>query len=166
MRRGGEGGSSVLCGAMWLSLALGTLKKYLARQLKIHVNICVTNTAAKKVTKSIWSLFVIIEKSDQIDLVSMIFTNSYLDPCQIDLKVHSIDVHPRSIIDDLAPALVIETVESSFLITRTHTRVWNVHNTTTTPLPSLHFCPAMPPKTGGGGLRSKGGSNSGRRRGD
>ena len=119
MRRGGEGGSSVLCGAMWLSLALGTLKKYLARQLKIHVNICVTNTAAKKVTKSIWSLFVIIEKSDQINLVSMIFTNSYLDPCQIDLKVHSIDVHPRSIIDDLAPALVIETVESSFLITRT-----------------------------------------------
>ncbi len=86
----------------------------MAHQHKTPPNICVTNTAAKKITKSIWSLFVIIEKSDQIDLVSKILTNSYLDPCQIDLKVHSINVHPRSIIDDLAPALVIETVESSF----------------------------------------------------
>jgi hypothetical protein len=60
--REGVGDGCVLCGGMWLSLALAgcvlvcTLK-YLARQLKIHGNICVTNTAAKKMSKSIRSFW-------------------------------------------------------------------------------------------------------------
>ena len=89
-----------------------------------------------------------IEKNYQIDLVSMILTNSYLDPSQIEKNVHLIDVYPTSIIDLLAPALFIETVESSFYLPGSPHK--------TTPLPSLHITaapchPRKPPKQRSGG---------------
>ena len=64
----------------------------------------------------------------------MIFMNSYLDPSQIEKNVHLIDMYPTSIIDLLAPALVIETVESSFYLPGSPHK--------TTPLPSLHITAA------------------------
>ena len=81
----------------------------------------------------------------------MILTNSYLDPSQIEKKIHLIDVYPTSIIDLLSPALVIENVKSSFFLPGSHT----YHKHKTTPLPSLHTTapchPRKPPKQRSGG---------------
>ena len=81
----------------------------------------------------------------------MILTNSYLDPSQIEKNVHLIYFYPTSIINLLAPALVIETVKSSFYLPGSHT----YHKHKTTPLPSLHITapchPRKPPKQRSGG---------------
>ncbi len=46
-----------------------------------------------------------IEKKEQIDLASMIFTNSYEDREQIEKKEHFINLFPTSIITPNAPSI-------------------------------------------------------------
>ena len=66
--RGGDGGSYVMwlvVAVIWPRLYLLLTLKYLVRQLKIPSKLCVTNTAAKKMSKSICSFW---NKKSQIPL--------------------------------------------------------------------------------------------------
>ncbi len=100
---GGGRGGCVLCGVMWLSLALAgcvlvrTLK-YLTRQLKIHGNICVTNTAAEKNVQLDSFLLEQIEKKGTNRFGQYDFHKFLCREGRNQKKEHFIDLFPTLII--------------------------------------------------------------------